>query len=374
MRVILVDDEELPLKRLKRMLSVYADIQICGVFHNPAEALDYTAVHPVDAAFLDITMPGLSGLQLANRLRELRPALACVIVTGYDEYAVQAYDTDILDYVVKPVTEERLARTLQRLRRQLLADDQAHPLPQPQSQLQGTRLSIRLLGGLEISSGGSRREPVKLRSPKTLELLALLVCHRTISREEVADTLWRDLGPDKAWKNLNTTLYYIRRATSEGGLLPFLSTEGNMLHIDPAAVECDMYEFEALLQEAREIGDFSDDQLRRMDRLYREGGLLKGRMYEWATERARRLEHEYAAMLEAAARSKGTEPLRALQLYERLLQLDELREDIHREVIRLYVAMDRQSEARRQYRLLAQLLDRELGAPPDPELRQLLDS
>jgi len=373
MRILLVDDEELPLKRLKRILSGYADIQICGVFHNPAEALAYATVHPVDAAFLDITMPGISGLQLAARLHELRPSLACVIVTGYDEYAVQAYDTDILDYVVKPVTEERLARTIQRLRRQpLLAEPTQTQVQGPQ--VQGTRLSIRLLGGLEISSSGPRREPVKLRSPKTLELLALLVCRRTISREEVADTLWRDLGPDKAWRNLNTTLYYIRRATSEGGLLPFLSTEGNMLHIDPAAVECDMYEFEALLKEARASGNFGDERLRRMDRLYQEGGLLKGRMYEWATDRARRLEHEYAAMLETAARSAGTEPLRALQLYERLLQLDELREDIHREVIRLYVTMGRQSEARRQYRLLAQLLDRELGAPPDPELRKLLDS
>lgn len=364
MRVIIVDDEELSLKRLKRILSENSGIDVCGTFMNPLEALAYARTNPVDAAFLDISMPDMGGMRLSGELRSLNASTAIILVTGYDEYAVQAFDMDVIDYVIKPVTAERLHRTIERIRKHLGSSQLLPP----------AQLSIRLFDGLAVYAGEADGTPIKLRSPKTEEMLALLVCKKSISREELADTLWGDLSPDKALNNINSTLYYIRRAFGDRGFPSVVMTDRNGVRIDASAVDCDLYAFEHMLQQMRQSSAHCTELFMGMDSLYK-GELLKGRSYEWASDWTRRLEYDYIEMLETAARYHiaRSEQIRALYYFERILQLDGIREDIHREVIMLYLSMGRNAEAHRQFHLLEKLLHQEIGSTPDPNIRNLLN-
>lgn len=97
LRAIIVEDEELSVKRLKRIVSDSGEIGVCDTLLNPLEAYEYVKTNPIDIAFLDISMPEINGMRLSSRLLDLDDSIDVVFVTGYDEYAVQAFDMNALD-------------------------------------------------------------------------------------------------------------------------------------------------------------------------------------------------------------------------------------------------------------------------------------
>jgi DNA-binding LytR/AlgR family response regulator len=113
-KAIIADDEE-PLRHFlrARLADVWPELVICGEARNGKEAVDLVEnLHP-QIAFLDIRMPGLTGMEVAERI-----AGSCrvVFVTAYDQYAVEAFDKEAVDYLLKPVTVERLEKTVKRIK------------------------------------------------------------------------------------------------------------------------------------------------------------------------------------------------------------------------------------------------------------------
>ncbi len=113
-RAFLIDDEPLALKRLARMLETTGRVEIVGRATDPEKGLRQVAAQAVDVLFLDIHMPGLSGFQVVERL-PTGPQV--VFTTAYDQHAVQAFEVNAVDYLLKPVERERLERALDRIAR-----------------------------------------------------------------------------------------------------------------------------------------------------------------------------------------------------------------------------------------------------------------
>ena len=116
--VLIADDEPLARSRLRRLLKPH-DVQIVGEAENAAQTLRLAEDLQPDLLLLDIQMPGLTGMQIAETLLRLEPAPLLIFVTGFSEYAVAAFETDALDYLLKPVTSERLKVSLERVRTRL---------------------------------------------------------------------------------------------------------------------------------------------------------------------------------------------------------------------------------------------------------------
>jgi two-component system LytT family response regulator len=114
MRAYLVDDEPLAVKRLTRMLDATGRVDIAGSANDPQAALEFLQAHPVDVLFLDIQMPGLTGFELLDRLD---PQPMVIFTTAYDRYALEAFDVNSIDYLLKPIDPERLDRALDKLER-----------------------------------------------------------------------------------------------------------------------------------------------------------------------------------------------------------------------------------------------------------------
>ena len=112
LRAFLVDDEPLALKRLARLLEATGRVEIVGRATDPAKALAQLAAEAPDVVFLDIQMPGLSGLQVAERVP---PHAMVVFTTAYEQHAVAAFEVNAVDYLLKPIARERLNATLDRL-------------------------------------------------------------------------------------------------------------------------------------------------------------------------------------------------------------------------------------------------------------------
>jgi DNA-binding LytR/AlgR family response regulator len=116
-RAIIAEDEPNLAAYLRERLGVtWPELDIVGVANNGAEALRLIEEHDPDVLFLDIRMPGLSGIEIARRAAE---GVHVVFVTAYDQYAVQAFEREAVDYLLKPVTDERLSETVRRLRERL---------------------------------------------------------------------------------------------------------------------------------------------------------------------------------------------------------------------------------------------------------------
>lgn len=122
MKVIIIDDEKAMHLVMKRMLEKIDQVEIVGCFQNTASAFSFFEEHHVDLAFVDIQVPGESGLDFARRLRERYDGkLKLIFVTSHKEYALPAFDVYAYDYIVKPVSQKRLSETLERA----LSDERA---------------------------------------------------------------------------------------------------------------------------------------------------------------------------------------------------------------------------------------------------------
>lgn len=109
---IIVDDEEVDRLTVLHYAKQYPFLSIIGSFDSAKAALQFAKANPPDVLFLDIDMPGLNGLELR---KELAAIPACIFITSYPDYAVESFELEALDFVVKPLKAERFAKTMARL-------------------------------------------------------------------------------------------------------------------------------------------------------------------------------------------------------------------------------------------------------------------
>jgi two-component system, LytTR family, response regulator LytT len=120
-RALLVDDEAPARSELRYLLAQHRDVEVVGEAASAAEALETARGLPHDVVFLDVEMPGLTGVEAAPLVRERSDPPAVVFVTAHERYAVDAFAVEAFDYLLKPVDPDRLARVLERLRERTAA-------------------------------------------------------------------------------------------------------------------------------------------------------------------------------------------------------------------------------------------------------------
>jgi two-component system LytT family response regulator/two-component system response regulator LytT len=129
LRVMVVDDEQLARDELCYQLGQVAEVEIVAQAGNGLEALSAADRYEPDLVFLDIQMPGLSGFEVAHRLLERdTPSPAVVFVTAFDQHAIEAFEVNAVDYLLKPVDARRLEQALARARRRLSVEREGHPV------------------------------------------------------------------------------------------------------------------------------------------------------------------------------------------------------------------------------------------------------
>jgi DNA-binding LytR/AlgR family response regulator len=123
MKCVVAEDETLLREELLSQLRrAWPELEVAAACEDGAEALEAIATHRPEVAFLDIRMPGLTGLEVAAAAAEASPATQIVFVTAYDQYAIDAFDQGAVDYVRKPIDPARLAATVQRVKSRIGSD------------------------------------------------------------------------------------------------------------------------------------------------------------------------------------------------------------------------------------------------------------
>ena len=118
LRALIVDDEALARTRMSRLLSCDPEIEISGECRNSREAYTFLSTRPVDVVFLDIQMPGENGFDLIEKIG-IRKMPVTVFVTAHNHYAIRAFEVHALDYLTKPIEQERLASTIEHVKQRI---------------------------------------------------------------------------------------------------------------------------------------------------------------------------------------------------------------------------------------------------------------
>ncbi|MFT8871536.1 MAG: response regulator [Sporolactobacillus sp.] len=211
MKAVIVDDERLACMQLVKMLEPLNVFESIKSYSDPDQALAEEVWSSDHVAFLDIAMPGMSGIELAEHLQNQVNAVNVVFTTAYNEFAVQAFELNAIDYLLKPFTKERLKKTIDRLL------TRKHDRHEPDG---GARAGIECFESLKfykIAGGEKMYLSVKWRTNKARELyLYLLANHdRFVSKDVLMELLWPDSDPSKANTHLYTAIYQIRRISEQ---------------------------------------------------------------------------------------------------------------------------------------------------------------
>ncbi len=255
MRLIYVDDEKNSLVNFHYDTRHRKDISSIEFFQSPHEAIKYVREHPVDAAFLDITMPDMDGIVLAGALKKINLRIEIIYITAYDNYALAAFQVGGRAYIRKPYTKQELDDAFDLLRRLLRHEEPAAaqgasvPEPEPvQMQTQNPvpqkthRVFMKTFGTFDMIVDS---RPVVFKNAKAKELLALLVDHKgsSVTNAQVFAKLWED----KAYTS--STASYVRRTMralleqlEEIDLASLVHNSRNAQYIDVKAFDCDYYQ------------------------------------------------------------------------------------------------------------------------------------
>lgn len=230
MIILAADDEQLPLSALAEAISEACPDAELHTFRKPAELIAFAKEHRCDVAFLDIQMRGMTGLELARRLKELCPDAGVIFVTGYSEYALEAFALHARGYLMKPVTAKQIREEL----------DELKHAPQRVSE---KRARAQTFGNFEFFIDN---EVVSFTRSRTKELLAYLVDRHGAScnTAELCAVLFEDGGDTRASRSLFRSLVADLAATLKRyGMQALLVRRRNSFCIDTSLLECDMYRF-----------------------------------------------------------------------------------------------------------------------------------
>ena len=225
--IFLVTDDE--LLQLNELVSILQQIRPdATVFSHtwPDDALETAKLYPIDVAFLDIQTGGMNGLDLAVRLKKINPDIHIIFVTGYSQYAVDAFAMHATGYLLKPVTEEAVNRELTFI-----------------YSYQHSRIEIRTFGGFDVYVDG---QLIRFGRAKSTELLAYLVDRRglSVTTGEAYAALFEDAEDTLSGKSyFRTILYEMINTLKKANADEILLKGRNSYAVIPEKFGCDYYRF-----------------------------------------------------------------------------------------------------------------------------------
>jgi len=368
LRAVIVDDEQPAIDLLKILLESTGIVQCVGEYCKPYEAADRIAALKPDVAFLDVQMPGINGIELAGDFMDRSADTHIVFVTAFSEYAVQAFELNAIDYLLKPASPKSVERAVARIIK-------LNGLKKTFSPSHAST-KIQCFGKFEVrkSIDGSL---VKWRTAKVEELFAYLLYYRgTIVRKgEIIENLWPECDPKIADGNLHTSVYQLKKTLKDNGVDIAVKFIGGGYVMEPGkAVDYDVAAFEAFVTKGEALGKHNIDEFEKTTSLYR-GDYLRSEDYLWCMAERTRLQKYFADLAKQVARfymntgSFGKAEQIMLQSIE-YLPYDE---DAFELLLKICSMQADRPKMMKYYENVQTALNRDLGIEPRPSLKRLYE-
>ena len=225
MRIIAVDDEKISLEALSDAIKAIVTEDEVVSFRYPEDALEYARDNFCDIAFLDVEMVGMSGVELAEKLKEYNSEINIVFCTGYGNYRDAAFELHASGYLMKPITPEKVKRELENLRRPIY---------------EKKKLKVQTFGNFEVYLDG---KPLAFKYRRTKELFAYLVDRvgAMCTVGEIIGILFEDeSGREDYFQKLRRDLL---STLEEAGCADAIVHKRGMLGVVVTEMQCDYYDY-----------------------------------------------------------------------------------------------------------------------------------
>lgn len=370
MRAIVVDDEQLIADHIERLLAE-AGVEVAGCYTNPYEALERIISLRPDVMFLDIEMPEMSGLEIAEKVYAANLDSEVVFITAFNQYALDAFRVNALDYLLKPLMEDDLHRALKRVRRRR---DQRIPATR---KMGDPLVSVSLFGSFSVHLGDDP-EPIHWVTSKCAELFAYMLLQqeeKDASKWQLFEALWNDKNTEKADINLRSTVSRVNKTLRDlqAGMALVSVRNGYRLTVTDCTLVVDADQLQRLVLDAVEIGPDNLNDVERLVYSCRHPFLqeFSGAWCEVYRNRYRQYFLQLGGSLLAYYESEETEPLKVFRLVEMLIDHDPYNDSLRAVGMNLYYQVHGSKQAAAYYEAYAALLKAELGVEPGAKLTAL---
>ncbi|WP_107950324.1 response regulator [Lysinibacillus parviboronicapiens] len=316
MNIIIIDDEKMAIEVLRFKLNRLTQFQISirETFTNVNDALKFLKKESIDVVFLDIEMSDVHGIQVAKQLKR-NPSIQIIFVTAHAQFAVDAFDIEATDYLLKPVHEKRLIKALIKAQQKLQLQENV-------TKEKEHLLYAHTLGSFYLLD--AQQTVIKWRTRKVRELFLYLWFHqkKPILNVVIIEELWPDLEFEKAASNLHTSIYQLRKLLKEKGFKVPIQLINNHYQLN-IKIDSDFDELLHLLDYQR-LDEPSIQQLLN----YYEGDFLEEVEYPWVIQTQLRLKQSVLHVLEMyITNTTSINSLLKLNCLQKMLALDEFNEN-----------------------------------------------
>jgi len=211
-KAIVVDDEALTNEYICRLLR-NLDVEVTG-YTNPYEAFDNINIHKPDVLFLDIEMPEMDGLELAEKAHAGGYEGEFIFVTAYSQYAIDAFRVNALDYLLKPIRDDELKCSIERLKKRINVN------LYNKIDSENKKIRISLFGNMSIYVGENKKK-IRWMTAKSAEVIAFMLLQKTDTETvkwKLMDEVWPDKNREKADINLRSTISRLNKTLRENAL------------------------------------------------------------------------------------------------------------------------------------------------------------
>ena len=355
MRAVIIDDEIPAINELTYLLNKN-DVNIIGAFTSSEEGYDFILAEKPEAVFLDIDMPQHNGLELGLQIKMQLPTIALVYITAYPQYALDAFKSYPIDYILKPIDEYRFCETLTHIKNNI---EQTHPVKQE-------TFKITCFGIFKAVTGA---EEVKFSTHKSRELLAYLICNsnRKIFKDELLREIFNSVDDKKDSNNLRVTLYRLRNALMEKKISKEQILIRNDYGITVRDGSCDLLDYYKFIRNNALLNRQNIDEATRVADTI-QGEILSDIDTLWANELREivAIQAEELLMKVGLFFMETEEDLPKAEWYfNRVISLNSLSEPGYMALLDLYMQMSNILKFFYTYKAYSQILQEEFGCMPE---------
>ncbi|MGW8428863.1 response regulator [Peribacillus simplex] len=365
---ITIDDEQPNHILLKRVIDQNGQLEVVKQFTHPETALEKIREIKPDVAFVDIEMPDMNGLELAEKILAIHGQTHIIFVTAYSQYAIEAFKVNALDYILKPVDAHEMNRVVRKIKNRT-SQQGLESANGPQEIMHKGR--ILFMGEFEVY-GKHSYQKVHWMTSKVEELLAYLVMHlgKPVDKWKLCDLLWPNLDPNRATTNLHTSIYRLKKTIANEQVPLQIKSNSNGYWVELEECLLDYQEFVRLSTDLLRSNQQPDSEkevslLMKAETYYR-GELFENKAYIWSSAHSESINQMYIRMayrlIDYFDKSQSIE--QELEYLNKLLRFFPYEEKACILAMDIYEKRKDKPALIRQYQQHSQYLMKEMGCTP----------
>ncbi|PAQ16399.1 response regulator receiver protein [Bacillaceae bacterium SAOS 7] len=365
MNIVIIDDEKIAIDVLTIMLNKLEQfsVSIKGTFINAKDAFPFLDKESIDIVFLDMEMIELHGLNVAQYLLENYPSIQVIFVTAHSQFAVDAFEVNAVDYLLKPVHEKRLVKALKKAEQSIINSTKLKKY----EPIKNT-FHVHTLGSFQLLN--PNQEVVKWRTRKVQELFLYLWInkYRPMLISVIKEELWPEMDQEKSSSHLHTAIYHLRKIFKHPGVEQPIKLVNNHYQLK-VELTSDYGELNSILEQERH----DETSIRQILHLYK-GDFLSEEGYQWAIQLNHHLKQRVLHALENYTQSQSAKAqdqlLLKLSCLQKMLDLDEYNEEYMYNLLIFFIEQNKKSDVIKFYQIVKQRLEDELGVIVPKRIQQ----